>query len=71
MMNRDARQYVLELDGHTYLCSGNRLEEIAELKDVAQGDQWFISDFQKTISRMMTIEAPVRYAELMVQKKLQ
>lgn len=71
MMSEDARQYVVELDGITYLCSGDRLEEIVELKGAARGDQWFITDFQKAVSRMMTIEAPVRYAELVVQKKLQ
>jgi hypothetical protein len=71
MMSKDERQYVVELDGITYLCSGDRLEEIAGQEGTAQGDQWFISDFQKAVSRMMTIEAPVRYAELMVQKKLQ
>jgi hypothetical protein len=69
-MIRDARQYVVELDGVTYLCSNDGLEQIVDLKDV-RGDTWFVSDFGKAIARTMTVEAPVKYAEIMVRKKLQ
>ncbi len=70
MMIRNARQHVVELDGVTYLCSDDELEQIGDLKDV-RGDTWFVSDFEKAIARTMTVEAPVKYAEIMVRKKLQ
>jgi hypothetical protein len=69
-MIRDARQYVVELDGVTYLCSDDELGQIGDLKDI-RGDTWFVSDFEKAIARTMTVEAPVKYAEMMVRKKLQ
>jgi hypothetical protein len=69
-MIREARQYVVELDEATYLCSDDELEQIVDLKDV-RGDTWFVTDFGKAIARTMTVEAPVKYAEIMVRKKLQ
>jgi hypothetical protein len=69
-MIRNSRQYVVELDGVTYLCSDDGLGQIGDLKDV-RGDTWFVSDFEKAIARTMTVEAPVKYAEMMVRKKLQ
>jgi hypothetical protein len=65
-----SKQYVIELDGVTYRCSGDKLEQIVDLKDL-QEDTWFISDLQAAIGRTMTVEAPVKYAEVMVRKKLQ
>ncbi len=69
-MFKDSRLYVIELDGIVYSFSGDRLDEITDLKDI-EGDKWFISDMQEAITRTMTIEAPVRYAEVMVRRKLQ
>ncbi len=69
-MTRDSRQYVLELDGTTYHCSGNTVEQISSVNDV-QGDKWLIFDTKTSITRTMTVEAPVKYAEVMVRKKLQ
>jgi len=69
-MVRDSRKYAIEIDGILYYLSENRLEQIVELSDI-DGDKWFISDMQETITRTMTIEAPVRYAEVMVRKNLQ
>jgi len=69
-MFKDTRLYGIELDGKIYSFSGDKFEEITDLKDI-EGDKWFISDMQEAISRTMTIEAPVRYVEVMVRKKLQ
>ena len=57
-MGTYSRQYIIELDGVTYRCSGDKLEQIVDLKDV-QGDTWFISDLQAAMGRTMTVEAPV------------
>jgi len=69
-MAASGKQYVIELDGTLYKCSGDRLEQIEDLRDVT-GICWFVSDFQGAISRTMTLEAPMRYTEAMVRKKLQ
>lgn len=69
-MFRDSRQYTIELDGINYYFSGDRLEQIVDLKDI-KGDKLFVSDMQEAITRTMTLEAPVKYAEVMARRKLQ
>ena len=69
-MFKNSRKYIIEIDGILYSLSGNRLEQIVELNDI-EGNKWFISDMQEAITRTMTIEAPVKYAEVMVRRKLQ
>jgi hypothetical protein len=59
-----------ELDGAFYRCAGSTLEETVDLSDL-QGDQRLVSDFQGAISRTTTVEAPYRYAEVIVRKQLQ
>ncbi|RLB93127.1 MAG: hypothetical protein DRH50_08465 [Deltaproteobacteria bacterium] len=69
-MFRRSKQIVIELDGRTYSFSDNKLEEVSDFKDV-KGNKWLISDMQQAISRTMTVEAPGKYADVMVRKKLQ
>ncbi|MBW1612457.1 MAG: hypothetical protein JRJ57_00460 [Deltaproteobacteria bacterium] len=69
-MFKHSRKYAIEIDGILYYLSGNKLEQIVELNDI-EGNKWFISDMQESITRTMAIEAPVRYVEVMVRKKLQ
>jgi hypothetical protein len=69
-MNKNKRQYVLELDGIFYHLKGNRLKQIADLNEI-KGEFRFVTDMQETISRTMTVEAPVKYAEFVVRKRLQ
>jgi hypothetical protein len=69
-MFKDSRLYAIELDGITYTFSGDRIEQIVDLKDI-EGDRFFVSDMQEAITRTMTVEAPVRYVEVMVRRKLQ
>ncbi|MBU2590864.1 MAG: hypothetical protein KKC21_02450, partial [Nitrospinae bacterium] len=69
MMTKD-KTYIIELDGVVCSLAGNRLEEILDPKDI-KGDKWFISDMPGTISRVMTVEAPYKYVEVMLRKKLQ
>ena len=64
------KQYVLELDGIFYHLKENRLEQIEDLKEV-KGEFCFITEMKETISRTMTVEAPSKYAEFVVRKKLQ
>jgi hypothetical protein len=70
MMDKNSKQFVLELDGLFYLLKDNRLKQIADLKEV-NGAYCFVTDLQETISKIMTVEAPAKYAEFVVRKKLQ
>lgn len=69
-MNNNNRQYIIELDGATYHLKGNHLKQITDLKE-SKGEFRFITEMQETISRTMTVEAPVKYAEFVVRKRLQ
>ncbi len=65
-----SKQIVIELDGTTYAFSDNRLKLVRDFKDV-KGNKWLVSDMQQAISRTMTVEAPGKYADVMVRKRLQ
>ena len=69
-MNNNNRKYIIELDGVIYDLKGSRLKQIADLKE-SKGEFRFITEMQGAISRTMTVEAPVRYAEFVVRKRLQ
>ena len=69
-MNNNHRQYVIELDGVIYHLKGSRLKQIVDLKE-SKGEFCFITEMQETVSKTMTVEAPVKYAEFVVRKRLQ
>lgn len=63
-------QCAAELDGALYRCSGTTLEQVVDLNGL-RGAQRVVTDFQGAISRTVTVEAPYKYAEVMVRKQLQ
>ena len=67
---KNKKQYVIELDGAIYHLKGKHLRRISDIKE-SKGEFRFISEMQKTISRTITVEAPVKYAEFVVRKRLQ
>lgn len=69
-MNNNNKQYAIELDGVIYHLKGNRLKQIVDLKEL-KGEFHFITEMQETISRTITVEAPIKYAEFVVRKRLQ
>jgi hypothetical protein len=69
-MRNNNKQYVIELDGVIYHLKGKHLKQIADIKE-SKGEFRFVTEMQKTISRTMTVEAPVKYAEFVVRKRLQ
>ncbi|MCD6297737.1 MAG: hypothetical protein J7M30_11335 [Deltaproteobacteria bacterium] len=69
-MSSAIRQYAIELDGTLYICSKDRVEQVADFRDI-RGDRWLVSDFEGAVSRYMTMEAPVKYVEVMVRRNLQ
>ncbi len=64
------KQYVVELDGQTFHFRDSRLVPIENPEDV-KGNRYLITDMQEAISKTMTMDAPARYVELMVRRKLQ
>ncbi len=70
MMAKSSNRYVIELDGVLYESSENNLKQIVDLKDL-KGDYLFLSDMQEAVSRVMTVEAPVKYVEVIIRKQLQ
>ncbi|MEO5332198.1 MAG: hypothetical protein H7839_09255 [Magnetococcus sp. YQC-5] len=61
---------IVDLDGATCLLSQGRADILEEISSVP-GNKWVLTDFGGASSRYMTVEAPARYAEIVVHKKLQ
>ena len=62
--------HMIELDAELFRLEGNRLISAEDLRQVP-GDKWLVTDFQEGMSRVMTVEGPAKYAELLVRRKLQ
>lgn len=62
--------FILELDGLTYRLSSKTLQREADFQS-AGGCKFLVSDFDKSISRVMHVAADIRYAEAVVAKTLQ
>lgn len=69
-MFKEKKQYAIELDGLTYSFSGDELKQVVDLKEI-KGDTWLITDMQEAISRTMTVDAAIKYVDVIVRKKLQ
>ena len=69
-MFENLKQYAIELDGETFSFSERRLEQIHDLDEI-KGDMWLVSDMKGSISGAMTVEAPAKYAEVTVRRRLQ
>jgi hypothetical protein len=69
-MFKEKKQYAIELDGLIYSFSGDQLTQVVDLKDIKQ-DTWLITDMQEAISRTMTVDASIKYVDVIVRKKLQ
>ncbi len=62
--------HIVELDGAFFHVDGEFLRPIEDLREV-QGDKWLATDFQEGMSRLMTVEGPAKYVELLVRRRLQ
>lgn len=62
--------YAVELDGKFLVGRKDRLRHVDDLRSL-KGDYYLFSDLQGAISRTMAVEADIRYAELMISRKLQ
>lgn len=70
MKDRSSISQIIELDGELLRRSDGKLTSADDLKEIA-GDKRLVTDFQEGLSRVMTVEGPVKYAELLVRRKLQ
>ncbi|MCP4714036.1 MAG: hypothetical protein GY868_02880 [Deltaproteobacteria bacterium] len=66
----EQEQYIFEIDGDAYRLTDSELEPVTGLNE-SRGDTWLVSDMQDAFSGFMTVEAPVKYAEVVVRKRLQ
>lgn len=64
------KTYVVELDGQIFQYTEGRLTPIQRYHDLP-GDCLLITDLQEGVAKTMTVEAPIRYVELMVRRRLQ
>ncbi|MFH2058212.1 MAG: hypothetical protein ABIJ59_04865 [Pseudomonadota bacterium] len=64
------KNYCIELDSQAYRLSGSALTTCSDIHSVF-GCKFLVSDFDKSISRVMQIEADIKYAEALVVRALQ
>lgn len=64
------KSFVFELDGFLHRQEGDRIQPIGGLQEIS-GDAWLVTDFGEAMSRYMSVEGPVKYAEVLVRRKLQ
>src|SRR6056297_1382666 len=64
------RRYIVQLNGLSQEVHGHELRPLKFPCD-AQGDAWLVSDLEQTLARVDRVDAPPRYAEMVVRKRLQ
>lgn len=64
------KPHIIEMDGAVWSVSGNQVQAVDRFESVP-GDKRLMIDFPSGLSRVMTVEAPFKYAETMVVRKLQ
>lgn len=70
MKDRSSITQLIEMDGQLLCRVRGNLIPVDDLKEIS-GDKRLVTDFQEGMSRVMTVEGPVKYAELLVRRKLQ
>ncbi len=64
------RNYCIELDGKTFVLAGSRLEMENDFQS-AEDCSFLVADFERSVSRVMHVDADVKYAEALVARALQ
>lgn len=64
-----SEQLIFNIDDELYSLRGGRLSEINNVSDVT-GDKWVISDFQGAAPQVLRVDAPVKYAEPVMERRL-
>ena len=72
MISKDSKQCIIELDGMAYDWTGDRLEPISDpINPTGEGRKWIVSDLGNAVSKTMTLEAPLKYAEVIARKNIE
>lgn len=61
---------LIELDNTVFHLDGDQALRVDDPVSIA-GEKWLVTDFQEGMTRLMTVEGPVKYAELLARRKLQ
>lgn len=69
-MKTKSTAHIVELDGEFFHVDGELLRPIEDPSEI-KGDKWLVTDFQEGMSRLITVEGPAKYAELLLRRKLQ
>ncbi|MBF0283202.1 MAG: hypothetical protein HQL51_01955 [Magnetococcales bacterium] len=71
MKRPSQEKLILDIKGVSYLLTRKNLQKLVDIRDV-KGDKWVISDFIAGVPpRVMTVEAPMQYADMLLLRKLQ
>ena len=69
MKRSSSDQLVISLDGTLYEAGKNSIKPLLGLKDV-RGSKWFITDFNGAPSQIARVDAPKRYADQVLKRRL-
>ncbi|MBF0153568.1 MAG: OmpA family protein [Magnetococcales bacterium] len=69
-MNNTPDNVIINLDGKRFLLKGRSCQPLPSL-DSVRGDKWVVTDFRGAPAFHMSVESPVRYAELLAHRQLQ
>lgn len=69
-MDKPKITYAFELDGLIHCLDGQDVV-LAESLESLRGDKRLVTDFGEALSRFMSVEGPVKFAEVLVKRKLQ
>ncbi|MBF0158516.1 MAG: hypothetical protein HQL58_03240 [Magnetococcales bacterium] len=70
MKKKPSDQLVIELDGRTVVFDGRKVEAVDDIGTI-RGSKWVVTDFRDSVPRFMKIDAPVKFAETLLQRRLQ
>ncbi|MBF0295739.1 MAG: hypothetical protein HQL96_11170 [Magnetococcales bacterium] len=62
-------ELIVDLDGAAHLVRRRTAETLDGLSGI-KGNKWILSDFGGASARLLTVEAPIRYAEIVAQRRL-
>ncbi|MEO5346317.1 MAG: hypothetical protein H7834_08065 [Magnetococcus sp. YQC-9] len=65
----ESDQWIVDIDGMAFRMGSGTAQPIADPSEI-QGNKWILTDFNGTMARFMTVEAPLRYAEVVAQRRL-
>ena len=65
MTQKASSVYIVELDGSKYRWTTGGMRP-TKATDHQSGDRWLVTDMQRSVARFMTVEAPLKYADVVI-----